>query len=708
MKIKNIMVVALVMSYATAQAGTQLYLRKGTVEAKQLTTHFSATENESKVREYVVQFKKSPSESDKGALISKGAEIFKYLPDDAYIIRADINSISAIKRLGQVNTTIPYNAYFKMSADFTGFSVMTAQKIENVLVKVFKSSELNDVISNITALSQDIAIVRADGNSILLNTPQILIAKIANISGIDHVQPYFEMTVLDPITQLDNGATPSADTPVANGNYTDLDGFEDGTKVMNFESAWKQGFTGAGQIVAMADTGLDSGDVNNIHADLKGAVVKGYIHGLFSKSWNDPMGHGTHVAGSVLSRGKESNGKIMGGAYEAKMIAQGMWSPMMDNLTVPPQLSTLFKSAYDDGARVHTNSWGAAKNFGVYDNFAEQVDQFVWDNPEMLPIFAAGNSGIDKNKDGRIDENSIGTPGTAKNVLTVGASENLVSKGGIQVPIKKLRAAADSWSAEPINSDFISNNINGIGMFSSRGPTTDGRVKPDVVAPGTNILSLKSQVEGASELWGAYNKWYAWSGGTSMATPLTAGAAVLTRQKLQKLGFEKPSAALVKGVLMHSAVDMYPGQFGEVGLAKGQELVTHRPNNDEGFGRVDMDRVVNLPYKIIDETKGVAQDQELAYEINVKNTAKKIWMTLIYTDAPASSAAAKTLVNNLDLIITSPSGKIFKSEDAVNNYELIELDQSESGIYKVSVKGTKIPQAKAGKLPFALIISATE
>ncbi|RYZ76916.1 MAG: serine protease, partial [Proteobacteria bacterium] len=329
--------------------------------------------------------------------------------------------------------------------------------------------------------------------------------------------------------------------------------------------------------------------------DFNGAVVKGQIFGLFSKSWDDPMGHGTHVAGSVLGRGTVSGGKLHGGAYDAQFIPQGMWSPMLKNLTVPTKVTDLFEKSYAEGARIHTNSWGSPRNLGAYDAMASSVDEFMFNNPDMLILFAAGNSGVDMNKDGRIDAGSVCSPGTAKNTLTVGASENVTTTGGIQVPINKLRSAKDSWAAEPIFSSMLSDNANGMAMFSSRGPTLDGRFKPEIVAPGTNILSARSHVAGASELWGAYNADYVYSGGTSMATPLAAGGAAVTRQILQdKMKIANPSAVLLKATLMHTAFDMYPGQYGEVGQAAGQELLTRRPNIDEGYGRMDLARVVSL------------------------------------------------------------------------------------------------------------------
>ncbi|MBK7962780.1 MAG: S8 family serine peptidase [Bdellovibrionales bacterium] len=172
----------------------------------------------------------------------------------------------------------------------------------------------------------------------------------------------------------------------------------------------------------------------------------------------------------------------------------------------------------------------------------------------------------------------------------------------MQKPISEFRQAKDVWGAEPIWSSKVSDNPMGLAMFSSRGPTNDRRTKPEIVAPGTNILSIRSQDPKAEALWGIYNKDYVWSGGTSMATPLVAGAAVVTRQILQqKYNIQNPSAAVVKAALMNTAFDMYPGQYGEVGASRGQEILQRRPNSDEGYGRVDMKELTSRTLSVWDE-----------------------------------------------------------------------------------------------------------
>jgi subtilisin family serine protease len=332
----------------------------------------------------------------------------------------------------------------------------------------------------------------------------------------------------------------------------------------------------------------------------------------------------------------------------------------------------------------------------------------MWDHPDLLILFAAGNSGQDANKDGVIDLGSVTSPGTAKNALTVGASENYMLEGGRQSACGEMKGGDSKWGVEPLKSDKLSNDPNGIACFSSRGPTDDQRIKPDIVAPGTNIVSLQSRYPDASKLWGIYNDNYSWAGGTSMATPLTAGAAAVTREYLVKRGIKNPSAAVVKATLMHSAFDLFPGQFGKD--TTGQEILKRGPNNQQGYGRVDMDAATKLGRaKIVDNPVGVGAGETETVGFNMtKNRVRSggiLKATLVYTDAPAAASASQTLVNDLDLQVIAPDGKTYSLGDHTNNAESIEITDLNEGSYKISVVGTNIPQGKNGKQPYALLVS---
>lgn len=695
------LVAALVVS--SAEAGSVLRLKAGTLGAEDLEAlrvREGNFKNEKGERYFVVQFKEKITPQNQRSLTSLGAKIVRYLPDDALVIRASLKSVRLIEgSMDSVQIVVPYQASWKVSAEFEPASVFSAQARHPILIRLFPHEDSRDVVARLRRIHG----VRLDvdaGRSILATVPRESLDAIASIEGIEWIQQNTPMQLFHMgDDEFKNMAEKGA------GDYSDLSGYESGTKLMKFESAYQRGFDGRGQTVSMADTGLDVGDVDTIAADFSGRVPEGFIFGLFSKSWEDPMGHGTHVAGSVMGSGAISGGLIQGGARGAKLVPEGMWSPMLGNLSVPAKLRDLFAKAYDAGARIHTNSWGSPQSLGAYDGFAQQVDEFTFGNPDMLVIFAAGNSGEDSDGDGRIDSGSISSPGTAKNVLTVGASKNYVLKGGIQRKMSELNSGKDKWGVEPIASSMLSENAQGLAAFSSRGPTKDGRIKPEIVAPGTNILSNRSHNPDAETLWGEYNGDYVWSGGTSMATPLTAGAAAVVRQYLvENRKVVDPSAALLKAVLIHTAFDLFPGQFGEVGKSRGQELLKRRPNTDEGYGRVDVERATDLGKALlVDDRVGLAAGEIHTYPIRVTGKSR-LTATLVYTDAPAAAGAAQSLVNDLDLAIVDAAGKETSLKDRVNNSEMLEVEVT-SGDYEVRVKGVNVPQGLKGKQPYALVLS---
>lgn len=683
----------------SAFAGTEIKLNSGTINTKDV--RISLNYDLAEQTEWIVQFKNRITENTKKELQQSAVVIYSYLPEDALIVRTDFRTAKLLLTDANVQAVLAFQPFMKMSPTLGLLTDLTSGTRETFIVSVFDQSERSIIENNLKNKIKNILIQKSAARNFVVTTERANLAAIAAVAGVENVQAFVQVEPLHILLdESDAGAS-------AAGDYSDINGFETGTKVMNFGAAWAQGLTGQNQIAGMADTGLDSGDARAIHADFAGAVKSGYAVGMFGKTWADPMGHGTHVAGSVLGRGTASGGLLKGGAHSAQMVAQGMWSPILNNLSVPSNLAGMFNQAYADGARIHTNSWGAAANFGAYEKMAITVDEVMFAKEDLLILFAAGNSGVDKNRDGRIDANSIGTPGTAKNALTVGASENLLSTGGIQRKIGDLKPAPENWPVAPITGSKLSDDINGIAMFSSRGPTADGRTKPDIVSPGTNILSVRSQQPKAEVLWGAYNQDYVFSGGTSMACPLTAAGAAIARQFLiEKMAQVKPSAALVKAYLLHTATEMFPGQYGEVGLARGQELMTLRPNNDEGYGRVNMAQVVSLRQTgslMIFDSAGV-ETGKTESKVFVAPKAGHLVVNIVWTDAPGSANASKALVNDLDLEVTLPDGKILAVNDQVNNHAFVQ-GTTPAGEISIKIKGTNVPMGKAGKQAFALVAS---
>ncbi|HEX9374295.1 MAG TPA: S8 family serine peptidase, partial [Roseiflexaceae bacterium] len=254
--------------------------------------------------------------------------------------------------------------------------------------------------------------------------------------------------------------------------------------IMHVDSAaWQRhDLFGAGQIVAVADSGLDTGMIATLSPDFAGRIVATHVLSA-GGDLGDSNGHGTHVAGSVAGAGIQSGanpalhqygGSFAGVAPEAGLVIQAFEAlPDGSTIGLPSDYYTLFSQAYADGARLHTNNWGdytgpitdTAAAFGGYTYGAQRADQFLWDHPDMTIFFAAGNSGKDGTPgalgfctggDGVVDPDSLLAPGTAKNVVTVGASESSRNTGGLAGTPWLLLSFC--FAAQPIASDVLSNN----------------------------------------------------------------------------------------------------------------------------------------------------------------------------------------------------------------------------------------------------------
>lgn len=485
---------------------------------------------------------------------------------------------------------------------------------------------------------------------------------------------------------------------------------------------------GAGEIVGICDTGLDVGTTKPVHPDFAGRVksVTSYpITPFFATYVKNPgaddgaadldSGHGTHVAGSVLGDGTASSNlagqaPIRGTAFKAKLVFQAVEQELdwkdPQNLQrygryllagIPDDIGTLFADAYAKGVRVHSNSWGGGDP-GVYDNQSRQLDKFVWEHPNMCILFAAGNDGTDADGDGQINLGSVTSPGTAKNCITVGASEN-------------FRHSFDTetyggwwphdYPAAPYKAAPMADDPDQVVAFSSRGPTTDGRIKPEVVAPGTWILSTKStMLSPTSTGWHPFpqSSKYFYMGGTSMATPLTAGAVAAIRQHLRRdRGIANPSAALLKAVIILGA-DRLPNT-----APAGTVVDSH-----QGFGRVDVAAIAN-PGKnvklLLRQNLKVATGKSRHLTITVADSGAPLRVVLAYCDYPGD-----TLVNNLNLVITAPDGSVrvgnqaegaAPSFDTANNVEVVNVSQPARGEWKVDVIGSNVTH---GPQPYALAI----
>lgn len=644
----------------------------------------TSADSSDSVQNFVVQFPHLIREQDK-KLLSRHFEILSYVPDNALLLRGQYSQARFVSSELKVYN---YDASMKWSPDLPGRSIFTREFEETVLVKVFNSKDLKSLFNFLQ--TQQVEVLNHSEKILLVRASHFVLAQLAERVEVEHV---------GPVPQIESFVFEEAEGHHPNATETALTGGESGVSLTGFDQLSKIGIQGRDQIIAISDTGFSRG-ASEPHPEVG---LQGGVHFYNELDWSDPIGHGTHVVGLAIGNGFYSSGFVRGMAPEAGAFMQSLYSWSEQKLIFPARLKEMFLASAQEGAYIHSNSWGSTENLGGYDLMAQQVDEFLYENPEHIILFSAGNEGRDLNRDGRIDEGSIASPATSKNVIAVGASEGF-STGGIQKPVSQWGAAPFSWPVEPIRSDRVSDNPNGLVMFSSRGPTQDGRLKPDLVAPGSNLLSLRSQHPHAGPLWGPYNDYYVWSGGTSMATPLVAGASALVRQWLiQKQNFLNPSGVLVKALLAITAQDLYPGQFGEVGVEQGQEILFNRPEVNQGFGRLQGADFMRFKGLLIDEKRGIAQGSVHEYEIEV-GSASEMTITLMWYDAPALLGSQEQLVNDLDFVLVLPDGAEEVIQNRLNPFEFFHKKNLIQGTYRIRVKGTRIPMGVDGFQPYALAV----
>jgi hypothetical protein len=609
---------------------------------------------------YLLQFQGPIQPAWKEAIVAAGAQILDYIPDFAFVVKMDDATKATVEAMDAVRWVGLYQPGYRIAPSLMN-APASAEDVElvDVMVIVFKGEDtaaLADRLQEMGGTIHDVTETHWKGK-IRVQIPRSQLNTVAHLSGVKWIEPSPEWKLLN----------------------------NEAADILGVREVWDtHGLHGAGQTVAVCDTGLDQGSTSpgSLHDDFEDGSGSSRVMTIYDRVGDGAddvnNGHGTHVAGSVLGNGDRSGSTpsshtypstaYVGMAPEASLVFQAVEQNSTGYLTgIPSDLNILFNQVLGDGARIHTNSWGSAVA-GAYTSSSEDVDEFMWDHKDFTILFAAGNEGIDSDADGVVDLYSMDSPGTAKNCITVGASENDRSSGGYN-PGGACSTWGNCWptdfSSNPIRDDRLSDDPTGMAAFSSRGPALDGRFKPDVVAPGTNIASVRSSVASGSG-WGTINSYYMYMGGTSMATPLVAGTAALVRDFYTDIKEITPSAALIKATLINGATDISPGQYGTGGT---QEIPDPpRPNDVEGWGRVNVGNAIfpAAPRELIfyDETPGLITDEDVEYSFEVTDSSEPLRVTLAWSDYPGSPAAAGGLVNDLDLSVTAPGGTVYYPNNA--------------------------------------------
>jgi hypothetical protein len=680
---------------------------------------------------YIVQFA-GPVRADwKARIEAAGAEILEYVPDFAFKVRMNPAQAKQVATHDAVSWVGIFQPAFKLRPK-------TLQEGER-LYRIRTNRDADAAAVRAEVLAAGARLFGGSGQSFVVMADGVQLQAAARVLEVAWIEPF---AFREKHNEYASGIV-GADTARANG------------------------FDGAGQIVAIADTGLGNGTAGGAHPGIDPGRVAA-IHDLVGVS-DDPScyqvvddgahdvdsGHGTHVAVSAVGAGNAA-GVGEGTAPGAELIFQAV-----ENLTefvggcglffangyylfgIPYDIRELFQQAYDGNARIHSDSWGSP-NLGQYDIDSFYVDDFMWHHPDMTITYSAGNSGDDFDYDGYTDiavtsgpdeRYYLSTPATAKNLITVGASENDRQGDYACDPVatnctgmNELFWYGYAWPLEfgigPIAGDLTAGNAEQMAGFSSRGPTHDNRIKPDLVAPGTWILSGYSDMyqefydpapnpeTGLWQLGGWFdplNAEYKYFGGTSMATPLVAGGAAVVRQYYQVLYGHDASAALVKATLVNSAVDL----LDENNDGQDDNDIPI-PNNHEGWGRMNLDRATDGSHVFEEAVTGLRTGDNATYQYTVETGGAPFKVSLAWTDYPSSEAVARNLVNDLDLQVTGPGGESYignnfsggwsqagGSPDRTNNLENVYVEAAAAGVWSVTVSGYNVPN---GPQPFALVV----
>lgn len=715
----------------------------------------------------------------RNALTAADIAIVGYVPHDAYLLRLNQAQLTALTANPDVFWIGLYHPAFRIEPKLEYIAISDGERDLKLratfaLADYETAQELRDALP--AAAEMSVLDITQSGDEWIVSFAgkARAVYVLATLAGARWIERFVDFELYNNVARTSSNVTTGRGSQAG--------------PVMDVEDVWARGIRGEGQIASAADTGLSTGNLATLHQDFgqQGSatnpmrVLKGYDLGLRG-TWDDNQttggGHGTHTSGSIVGNGFRSGSApssntfpstcFAGAAPKAQFVFQSVMDSDGNLGGIPLDLNALFQPPYDDGARVHSNSWGAAVA-GAYNTDSQNLDEFVWNNQDMVITFSAGNSGVDTaNTSGVIDTDSIGSPGTAKNCITVGATENYRPDFVYEYPSGDCTGngfTQQAWGwfngtnfgRAPIYADLMADNANGMGAFSSRGPTNDGRIKPEISAPGIAIVSTRTDLNQAYEQWGICNvpaaqrPYYLTMGGTSMANPLTAGTAVLVRQyyvdgwhannslttnqaAVPADGFN-PSAALVKATLINGAWDMYPGQYGtttpqpEIPPDWDRSASRDLPNNAEGFGRVDLERSLfpgsgwgddaNRSMEVHDVSPGLQTGQLTDYSFLVSSAANPFIATLVWSDPYSLTLTGTTLVNNLDLEVYAPGGTRYYpnrknwtggTQDALNNVEQVYVSDPTLGTWTVRVRGTSVPgngQSGTTTQPYALVMSA--
>lgn len=449
---------------------------------------------------------------------------------------------------------------------------------------------------------------------------------------------------------------------------------------------------GQGQIVGLADSGVTYGscyftnasdpvtfakDVTNLNAP---KLIR-YDTTFSGGDATDGSGHGTSIAGTILGYNNMAD-NANGIAPFARLHFSDIQNANGPLATIS-NYSALMSKAYDDGARIFVLPFGSE---GVgYRAEAQQIDLYTRNKLNMLVIVSSGN------------DQSLTSLAYSKNALVVGSS--MSSNDGMLNGLPGSQALTVFGNPGLYGSHVLSN-------FSGRGPTADGRIKPDITAPGQNIeTAVKTGICTSAKL----NK------GTSFAAAVAAGAATLVRNYFANgffpdgtpdgdQSYTDPPASLVKAIIINSGQQLLLTDQNGKGHYVG---LTEYPSGMQGFGRIQLDKTLFIKYSNTTSQNLFVFPSQAEAGLTTGKGARGCYKvgkggylkaTLVYTDPEADVAAGHILINDLDLVVIDNIGVEYRTAtadgdfDSYNNVEQVMIENSGADqVYAVHVHGRSVP-----------------
>lgn len=496
------------------------------------------------------------------------------------------------------------------------------------------------------------------------------------------------------------------------------------------DGTWRADLDGTGEVIAIADTGLDTGDPATITPDLSGritALTSWPINPSWAPYVTNPghddgpadlgSGHGTFVAGLAAGSGARSGGRRRGVAPGARLVVQAIeqWVSVApghpeigaSRYTLagrPTDLRELLTQGYRSGARIHVLAWGSAAG-GTYDNDSYEADLYLREHREALVLVAAGNSGSDRNGDRVIDGGSLESPATAKNAMTIGATEGS-DPNGFPVTWSRLQAEGRVFANAADLADPVYGQPERMALLSSAGPTSDGRTKPDLSAPGTCLVGPRV-MHASGRGWGLADPLpsYIVDGGTSAAVAVAGGATALLRQAWRAESRRRPAGVTLKALAILGAA-----------VVLSRDGARPEDRRVAGYGRLDLDGALPHPrdgsaVRILANATvagGVRTGQTRTHRVTLAATGR-LRAVLAWYDLPG-----ERLVNDLDLTLTGPgvpapvwgnhqtgSPMTPGTSDRTNTVEVVDVSGLAGGTWELAVTGANVPQ---GPQPYALVV----